>query len=86
MLCVEDYPAALAWSRNLGGYEALVKKADENTATIAKWVEKTDWIDFLAESPETRSNTSVCLKITDPAFTALEKSEQLDICKSLSGP
>lgn len=84
MLCVEDYLAALAWSRNLGGYEALVKKADDNMATVANWVEKTDWIDFLAETPETRSNTSVCLKITDPEFTALDKAEQLDICKSLS--
>ena len=32
---------------------------------------RTPWVDFLARVPETRSNTSVCLKIVDPEVMAL---------------
>ena len=38
---------------------------------IHDWVAKTPWIANLAEKPATRSNTSVCLKIVDPAITSL---------------
>jgi phosphoserine aminotransferase len=85
MLCVEDYLVALAWAKSLGGYDALVKKANQNAGVIADWVSKTPWIDFLAKTPETRSNTSVCLKITDADFSALSNDEQLDFCKKLTG-
>src|SRR5690606_33479770 len=37
-----------------------------NTAAIADFVAAHDWIAFLATDPATRSNTSVCLKFTDP--------------------
>lgn len=85
MLCVEDYQAALDWAKNLGGYGALVKKANSNLAVIEAWVAKTPWVDFLAQTAETRSNTSVCLKIVDADFLALSNDAQLDICKKLSG-
>ncbi len=32
---------------------------------IADFVQAHDWIDFLVVDPDTRSNTSVCLKFTD---------------------
>ena len=63
MLCVEDYVDALEWSLSLGGGPALRARADANAATLSAWVEKTPWIDFLAEDPATRSNTSVCLTV-----------------------
>ena len=65
MLCVEDYLQALDWAESLGGLPALVARADANTAAIADFVKRHDWIAFLAEDPATRSNTSVCLKFTD---------------------
>ena len=65
MLCVEDYLDALDWARSVGGLKGLIARADANTQAIADWVEMRDWIDFLADDPATRSNTSVCLKFTD---------------------
>ena len=65
MLCVEDYVQALEWADDLGGLRALIARADANAAAIAAWVERTDWVEFLATKPQTRSNTSVCLKLAD---------------------
>ena len=49
---------------------------------VAEWVAKQDWIDFLAEAPETRSCTSICLAITAPWFAALppEGRAEVDGC------
>ena len=85
MLCVEDYLDALEWAKSLGGLNGLIKRADENLATIAAWVAKTPWVDFLAVDPATRSNTSVCLKVVDPAITALPAEAQANFAKSLAG-
>jgi phosphoserine aminotransferase len=70
MLAVEDYIDALEWADGLGGWKALAARADANAAALDAWVERTDWIENLAADPATRSNTSVCLKITDPRATA----------------
>ena len=67
MLCVEDYLDALRWGRSVGGLDGLVGRADRNAAALNAWVARTPWIDNLATDPATRSNTSVCLKIVDPA-------------------
>ena len=85
MLCVEDYLDALEWAKSLGGLNGLIKRADENLATIAAWVAKTPWVDFLAIDPATRSNTSVCLKVVDPAITALAPDAQASFAKALAG-
>jgi phosphoserine aminotransferase len=69
MLAVEDYLQALEWARSVGGLKGLIGRADANTTAITTFVEQNDWIDFLAVDPETRSNTSVCLKFTDPRIT-----------------
>ena len=70
MLCVEDYIDTLRWAKGLGGGAALQARADASFAALDAWVAATPWIDFLAEVPATRSNTSVCLKIVDPALLA----------------
>ncbi len=85
MLCVEDYIDALQWAKSLGGVKALIARADANAKAIADWVERTPWIDFLARAPETRSNTSVCLKVVDPAVAALPADGQAAFAKSLAG-
>ncbi|MBV2359703.1 phosphoserine transaminase [Thalassococcus sp. CAU 1522] len=66
MLAVEDYLVALDWARSVGGLQGLIARANANTKAIADFVELHDWIDFLAQDPATVSNTSVCLKFTDP--------------------
>jgi phosphoserine aminotransferase len=66
MLAVEDYLFALDWARSIGGLPALIARADGNAAVIDRFVADRDWIANLAEDPATRSNTSVCLRFTDP--------------------
>jgi phosphoserine aminotransferase len=83
MLCVEDYIDALQWSKSIGGLDGLVARADANTKAIADWAAKTDWVDFLAKSADIRSNTSVCLKVVDPAVTALSADDQAAFVKSM---
>lgn len=83
MLCIEDYLAALAFAERVGGLEGTIARADANAATISKWVAATPWVDFLAVDPETRSNTSICLKLVDPAVTALPADEQAGFAKRM---
>ena len=69
MLAVEDYLLALDWARSLGGLSGLIARANANAGAIEDFVKSRDWIDFLAENPAIRSNTSVCLKFTDPRIS-----------------
>ena len=66
MLAVEDYLFALKWGKSIGGLDALKHRADANARAIWNFSASRDWIDNLAEDKATRSNTSVCLKFTDP--------------------
>jgi len=84
MLCVEDYLDALEWAKGLGGQPALVARADANTRAIAEWVDRTKWIEFLASDPAVRSNTSVCLKVVDPAVSRLPAEAQAAFVKSIA--
>ena len=84
MLCVEDYLDALQWAKSIGGLKALMAQADTNARLIARWVERTPWVDFLARDPRLRSNTSVCLKVVDPAITALPATAQAAFAKAIA--
>ena len=86
MLCVEDYIDALEWGRSVGGLDGLVGRADRNAAALDAWVRRTPWIANLAERPEIQSNTSVCLRVVDPAVTALPEAGQAAFAKALSAP
>ena len=83
MLCVEDYLDALKWAKSIGGLKTLMKRADENFAVLDKFVAKTSWIEFLATDPATRSNTSVCFKIVDPAVVKLDADKQAAFAKAI---
>lgn len=76
MLCVEDALDSLKWAETIGGLPALLRRSQANLQAIATWVEQTSWVDFLAEKPETRSNTSICLKMIDSWYTQLSQEEQ----------
>jgi phosphoserine aminotransferase len=84
MLCVEDYLDALQWAKSIGGLKALQARADSNTKVIADWVARTSWIDFLTRDPALRSNTSVCLKVVDPAVTRLAADAQAGFVKGIA--
>jgi phosphoserine aminotransferase len=83
MLALEDYLDTLKWAEGLGGLKALIARSQANLGAIEKWVVTSPWAAFLAEDKATRSNTSVCLKIIDPAFTALGADAQVDLAKKL---
>jgi phosphoserine aminotransferase len=83
MLCVEDYLDALNWAKSVGGLRALIARADANARVLADWKARTPWIDFLAREAAIRSNTSVCMKVIDPAITALPPEAQADFAKKL---
>ena len=84
MLCLEDYLDALEWAKSAGGLPALEARADANTKVISDWVARTGWIDFLAREPSQRSNTSVCLKVVDPAVTRLPADAQAAFVKGIA--
>jgi phosphoserine aminotransferase len=84
MLCVEDYLDALAWGKSIGGLKALMARADANEKVIADWVARTPWIDFLSGDPKVRSNTSVCLKVVDPAVLKLAPEAQAKFVKAIT--
>jgi phosphoserine aminotransferase len=63
----------------------LIKRSEANLAAIAAWVEKTAWVDFLAERPDIRSCTSICLKFADPWFAGLGAERQAAVAKEVAG-
>jgi phosphoserine aminotransferase len=85
MLCVEDYLDALGWAKSLGGLEALVARADANAAVIDRFVSSSTWAAHLAEATQTRSNTSVCLRFSDPEVASLDDAGQQAFVKGLAG-
>ena len=84
MLCVEDYLDALKWASSLGGMAGLQARSNANLAALSEWVGKTPWVEFLAETAEIRSNTSVCIKVVDPRITGLSADAQADFAKKLA--
>ena len=83
MLCVEDYLDALAWARSIGGLSALQARADANAKVLYDWAAETPWLEPLPVDPATRSNTSVCLKVVDPAVAKLAVDAQRALVKQI---
>ncbi|WP_374763717.1 phosphoserine transaminase [Yunchengibacter salinarum] len=84
MLCVEDYLDALQWADGVGGLDGLIRRAEANYRVLADWVAETDWVDFLAEAPETRSTTSVCFRISDPWLDSLDEQARAGVPKKIA--
>ncbi len=85
MLCVEDALDALAWVESIGGEAGAREKSRRNLAATERWVEKTEWIDFLPSRPEIRSCTSMCFQIVDPWFSTLDERNQRKVVSSMAG-
>ena len=83
MLCVEDALDGLKWAESIGGLAGLVTRSESNLKVIEDWVSKSTWAAFLAEDKTIRSSTSICLKIIDPAYTALSEEDQAKHAKNI---
>jgi len=83
MLCVEDYLDALDWAGKIG-IDGLIKKSKANLKIVEDWVAKNDWIEFLADDPNVRSNTSVCLNVIHPKVKAMGEDEKSKFLKSIT--
>jgi phosphoserine aminotransferase len=83
MLCVEDALDAMAWARSVGGAKGLAGRTLANSKALGEWIKGAKWVDYLCVDPATRSPTSVCLKLADPALTALSADEQTVFCKKI---
>jgi phosphoserine aminotransferase len=84
LLATEDYLDALRWAERIGGLEALCRRANANLQILSDWVTRTPWVDFLVADTTLRSNTSVCLRVTEPRVTRLRAPAQADFAKSLA--
>jgi phosphoserine aminotransferase len=84
MLAVEDALDGLRWAEAIGGLPALIARSEANLAAVAAWVERSAWAGFLAESPPTRSSTSICLRIVAPWFVAEPAEAQGRIARALA--
>ena len=84
MVAVEDYLDALGWAESVGGLKGLIKRSNDNLRALESWVAGNSWAGFLAEDAVIRSNTSVCIKITHPWFTALSDDAKAEAAKKLA--
>ena len=69
---IEDWIDAVQWGLAAGGLDSLIARTAANAATLDAWVRRTDWVDYLAREPATRSTTSVCLKFVDARVAAMD--------------
>jgi phosphoserine aminotransferase len=83
MVAVEDYLDALSWAEGIGGLKGLIARSNDNLKALEQWVAKTPWAGFLAKEASIRSNTSVCIAITDPAFVQLAEDAKADKIKKM---
>ncbi len=84
MLCVEDIIDALKWGKSVGGLQGLIARSKANFAVLESFVAaRPDRFAFLAQDKSYRSNTSVCLKIVDKDFLALDEDAQKAFCKKM---
>ena len=83
MICIEDAVDAMEWGKSVGGLKGMQARANANFKALNDWVEATAWIANLAQVPEQRSNTSVCLVIADPDIKALDAEAQAAFAKAI---
>ena len=63
MLAVEDAIWTLQWAQKMGGLDGLMARTAANAAALDRIVEQRHWLGYLAQHPEIRSKTSVCLTV-----------------------
>ncbi len=84
MVAVEDYLDALSWAESVGGLKGLIQRSNANLKVLEDWAAESNWAGFLAQDKAIRSNTSVCIKITDPWFESLGDEAKADAAKKIA--
>jgi phosphoserine aminotransferase len=79
MLCVEDAVDGLTWAEGAGGLKGLIARSEGNLKVLSDFIAKNDWLAFLAETPEIRSCTSICLTLPK-----LPADKQADVAKKMA--
>ena len=80
---LEDWIDGVGWGLSVGGLPALIGRTEANAAALDAWVRRTDWIDYLAADPATRSTTSVCLKFVDSRVAAMDEPARQALVKGI---
>jgi phosphoserine aminotransferase len=71
MLCVEDAIDGLRWALSVGGLPALIRRSEQNLRLVSDWLQGSgSWAKFLAQTPDIRSCTAICLTFADADLTA----------------
>ena len=83
MLVVEDALDGLKWAESIGGLKTLINRSETNLGVLARWVENSPLVEFLAADPAVRSCTSVCLNITAPWFLGLSEDDRAKAAKRI---
>ena len=83
MICVEDAIDSLKWVEKIGGLKALLERSEKSLNYISKWVETNDWIEFLCQDVDKRSNTSITFQISEKWFKDLQIEKQKEIMKKI---
>ncbi|HUF87924.1 MAG TPA: phosphoserine transaminase [Thermohalobaculum sp.] len=83
MLAVADWLDALDWAEGIGGLPALRARADANFRALQGWVDRTPWVENLVADAGVRSNTSACLRISDPAIAVLDEAARRGFVRAM---
>ena len=79
MICVEDAIDSLKWVEKIGGLKMLLERSKKSLNYISKWIETNNWIEFLCQDIDKRSNTSITFQISEKWFKDLQIEKQKEI-------
>ena len=71
MLCIEDVLSSLQWVKKIGGLDQTIEISKNNLKAVETKLENSSWLDFLSSKKETRSCTSICLKVKPLVIEAI---------------
>ena len=71
MLCIEDVLSSLQWVKKIGGLAQTIEISKNNLKAVETKLENSSWLDFLSSKKETRSCTSICLKVKPLVIEAI---------------
>ena len=83
MLCFEDVLDSLCWVRKLGGLKKTIEISKKNLDAVKNSIKKSSWLEFLSNSSNTTSSTSICLKIKEKIVQNYDKNKLEDNLKKL---
>ena len=85
MISVEDVLNSLNWSIEIGGLSKLIEISENNLSLVNDWIENSNNFEFLAQDPDTRSCTSICIVPKDEWFKSLDKDTKSKFMAEVCG-